>query len=299
MNSISRSAFSFRRLLSMPAVLILLTVSVSLSAQEGKTTELTAVIDGKLEHLGHFSLGDRLRWRSGALDEDRELNVYLPLSYGTDPEARYPVIYLLDGSADEDFIHIAGLVQFASFSWIQMVPESIVVGIANVDRKRDFTYPSKNEKDQKELPTSGGSAAFIEALEREILPLIESRYRIDGGRTLIGQSLGGLLATEILLKKPALFDRYIIVSPSLWWDDGSLLGADPAPGLEKASVFVGVGKEGEIMETAARRLHARLKALDPGPSRLFFHHFPELDHGDTLHLAVYRALDDLFDDPTR
>ena len=58
----------------------------------------------------------------------------------------------MDGSKDEDFIHISGIVQFGSFSWINMLPESIVVGIANVDRKRDFTYPSSVEIDKKELP---------------------------------------------------------------------------------------------------------------------------------------------------
>ena len=69
---------------------------------------------------------------------------------------------LLDGSKDEDFIHIAGIVQFGSFSWINMLPETIVVGIANVDRKRDFTYPSQNTLDQEEFPTSGKSAHFIQ-----------------------------------------------------------------------------------------------------------------------------------------
>ena len=50
---------------------------------------------------------------------------------------------------DEDFIHISGLVQFGSFSWIHMIPESIVVGIANADRKKRFTYPTNNKKTKK------------------------------------------------------------------------------------------------------------------------------------------------------
>lgn len=130
---------------------------------------------------------------------------------------------MLDGSLDEDFIHISGLVQFGSFYWINLVPESIVVGISNVDRKRDFTYPSNNLIDKKELPTSGKSAVFISFIEKELQPLINDKYNTNNTKTLIGRSLGGLLATEILFEKPNLFNNYVIVSPSLWWDDELLL----------------------------------------------------------------------------
>jgi predicted alpha/beta superfamily hydrolase len=88
-----------------------------------------------------FSIGKTVTIQSKVLGEARELNIYLPLGYSGDSAQTFPVIYLLDGSRDEDFIHISGIVQFGSFSWIRMIPESIVVGIGNVDRKRDFTYP--------------------------------------------------------------------------------------------------------------------------------------------------------------
>lgn len=104
-----------------------------------------------------------------------------------------------------------------------MIPESIVVGIGNVDRKRDFTYPFQNELDLKEFPTSGKSEKFISFLEKELQPFIDSTYKTMEMKTIIGQSLGGLLVTKILFKKPELFNNYIIVSPSLWWDDEKLL----------------------------------------------------------------------------
>lgn len=162
-----------------------------------------------------FRICETVKFYSETLEEDRLLNIYLPHGYDPDSAKTYPVIYLLDGSADEDFIHIAGLVQFGSFSWTKMLPEAIVVGIANVDRRRDFTYPSKNEEERRDFPTTGKSETFITSVENEILPLIAKNYRINGTRTLIGQSLGGLLATEILFKHPHLFDNYIIISPSL------------------------------------------------------------------------------------
>ena len=139
-----------------------------------------------------FSIGKTISLKSSILDENRELNIYLPSSYSMDSSKTYPVIYLLDGSKDEDFIHISGIVQFGSFSWINMIPESIVVGIANVDRKRDFTYPSQNEFDIKEFPTSGKSENFITFIENELQLFIDSTYRTTEMKTIIGQSLGGL-----------------------------------------------------------------------------------------------------------
>ena len=93
-----------------------------------------------------FVIGEIVNIHSKELGENRTLNIYLPNGYHPDSLKRYPVIYLLDGSADEDFIHIAGLVQFGSFPWLNILPESIVVGIANVDRKRDFCRKSRSRK---------------------------------------------------------------------------------------------------------------------------------------------------------
>src|SRR5690606_8834222 len=98
--------------------------------------------------------------------EDRLLNIYLPNGY--DKEKVYPVIYLLDGSADEDFLHIVGLVQF--FNLQLKMPDCIVVGIANVDRKRDFTFKTDLEDLKTAYPTTGGSASFIGFIEKELQP---------------------------------------------------------------------------------------------------------------------------------
>ncbi|WP_444903263.1 alpha/beta hydrolase [Microbulbifer sp. CnH-101-E] len=236
-------------------------------------------------------VGDSISFSSAILDEKRTLNVYLPASYQRDTKRSYPVIYLLDGSMNEDFVHIAGLLQFGSFSWINMLPESILVGVVNVDRKRDFTFPSAKKLDRQEFPTSGGSDNFIGFLDREVQPLIENNYRVNGDSTLIGQSLGGLLATEILFKHADLFDNYIIISPSLWWSGESLLKQVPKDCCDNKSVYVGVGKEGEVMERLARALFNK---LDNNKNNIHFGYFEQLDHGDTLHLAVYDAFDKIF-----
>lgn len=175
------------------------------------------------ENSKPFILGVIDEIQSVELAEKRILNIYLPEGYEKDGASKYPVIYLLDGSADEDFIHVVGLVQFNNFSWIDRVPKSIVVGIANVDRRRDFTFPTTVEEEKKKFPSTGHSNKFIAFIEKELQPFIEKKYRTNSSKMIIGQSLGGLLATEILFKKPMLFDKYIIISPSLWWDNGSLL----------------------------------------------------------------------------
>lgn len=248
----------------------------------------------KLNASNPITLGETIELKSDILNENRILNIYLPPNYTTDANKTYPIIYLLDGSIDEDFIHIAGLVQFGSFSWINMLPESIIVGIANSDRKKDFTYPTTNKQDKTDLPTSGKSANFMQFLEKELQPYITTNYKTSGPTTLIGQSLGGLLATEILFKKPHLFDNYIIVSPSLWWDDESLLALQPANYSSKKSIYIAVGKEGDVMERTAGALYDKINSQKKSNTTAFYSFFEKQNHGDALHLAVYDAFEKIF-----
>lgn len=251
-------------------------------------------------HVTPFVLGVIDEIQSKELSEKRVLNIYLPEGYRAEDTVNYPVIYLLDGSADEDFVHIAGLVQFNSFEWIDQVPKSILVGIATVDRKRDFTFPTTVKADKKAYPTTGHSDKFIAFIEKELQPYIEKNYRAGNSRTLIGQSLGGLLATEILFKKSGLFNKYIIVSPSLWWDNGSLLNLNP--GILKSEVkqptdvYIGVGKEGltptknpRVMEVDANLLAEKIKSAGNEQLNVFFDYLPGENHATIMHQAVFNA----------
>lgn len=241
-----------------------------------------------------FSIGVVDEIQSATLNENRTLNIYLPDGYEKNT-ASYPVIYLLDGSSNEDFIHIVGLVQFMTM--IEKMPASIVVGIANVDRKRDFTFPTTIEKDKKDFPTTGSSEKFISFLEKELQPYISKKYRVTDSRTIIGQSLGALVSTEILLKKPELFNHYIIVSPSLWWDNESLLGKAPqllsAQADTNRQVYVSVGSEGKVMETDAKQLYKTLVASGKKNLKVFFQPLPEENHATILHNSIYKAFETL------
>lgn len=227
-----------------------------------------------------FVLGTIEEIVSVRLNEKRILNIYLPEGYNENDSLKYPVIYLLDGSADEDFIHVVGLIQFNNFPWIDRVPKSIVVGIANVDRKRDFTYPTTLEEDKKRYPTTGHSDNFIGFLEEELQPYI---------------------ATEILFKKPELFDKYIIISPSIWWDNGSLLNQSPAilqeTFAQKTDIYIGVGKEGltpgdfpRVMETDANLLTEKIRGTKNKQVQVHFDYLPDEDHATVTHQAIFNAL---------
>ena len=248
-----------------------------------------------------FVLGVIDRLHSKELGEERILNIYLPEGYNKNDTLKYTVTYLLDGSADEDFIHVVGLYQFNSFEWVNRVHKSIIVGIATVDRRRDFTFPTTIEKDKLKYPTTGGSNKFIAFIENELQPYIENKYKTNTSKTIIGQSLGGLLATEILLKKPTLFNQYIIVSPSLWWDNGSLLDKDSsilmASYTNPTAIYVAVGKEGltpteitRVMEVDANLLAEKLKATKSKSVKVHFDYLPEENHATIMHQAIFNAL---------
>lgn len=234
-------------------------------------------------------IGERIEIGSLILDESRILNIYLPPDYYQDSDtASYPVIYLLDGSEDEDFLHVAGLLQYCNFPWVNLEPRAILVGIANVDRRRDYTFPSTVEKNRLENPTSGKSADFMAFLESELIPFIDGKYRTKNERTIIGQSLGGLLASEVLLTRPQLFNRYVIISPSMWWDNGSLLDRpQDFKDTKDRSVYIAVGKEGKAMVNGAKKLNSKLKKA--GIEDVHYEYFPGDSHATMGHLQFYRA----------
>lgn len=273
----------------MRQITILFFLTIATFPAFAQTTQAKPFVLGVMETITSVQLG-----------EDRKLNIYLPEGYMPDSATTYPVIYLLDGAADEDFIHVVGLVQFNNFPWVNRVPRSIVVGIVNVDRKRDFTYPTTIEKDKKWNPSSGKSDKFIAFIEKELQPFIEKNYKTNASKTIIGESLGGLLATEILLKKPTLFDKYIIVSPSLWWDNGSLLhqNADVLQEnfTQKTDIYIGVGKEGlapteipHVMEVDANLLTEKLKNTKSKNVNVYFDYLPQENHATVGHQAVFNA----------
>lgn len=128
-----------------------------------------------------------------------------------------------------------------------LVPSTLVVGIGYPDvvamietvrvRARDLT-PTPSSL----FPGSGGAGAFADFIADELLPWVAERHpsAVDD-TTLFGHSLGGLFAVHMLLTRGSLIDRYIVSSPSLWWDGGRVSDDALAAGDLTGSVFVGIG----------------------------------------------------------
>lgn len=156
--------------------------------------------------------------QSKILNEERIYEISLPDSYYDEKASlkKYPVLVLLDGN--RFFKSISGMVNYMSSdtyrSW--KIPEMIVVAIHNVDRRRDYT-PDKIITVRKN--NSGGGENFLNFLEKELLPEIDSKYRTTSERILFGHSLGGLLATHAYMKENSSFKSFLAIDPSFGtWD---------------------------------------------------------------------------------
>lgn len=135
--------------------------------------------------------------------------VYLPNNYESS-EAAYPVLYLLD--ARTRFHHTTGSV--ASLARIVHIPEMIVVAVVNTQRTRDLTPPWKSEEkpeDRASVIEAGGDADnFLRFLGEELVPHVDSSYRTNSFRILVGHSFGGLFAVHAFVSEPDLFDAFLL-----------------------------------------------------------------------------------------
>lgn len=255
---------------------------------------LSGLVSAQSGNVKPLTIGEIRTLKSKILNEERTLNIYLPQNFSK--AKSYPVIYLLDGSLNEDFIHVTGLVQF--FNQMYAMPETIVVGIANIDRKRDFTFQTDLKDLRQDYPTTGHSDKFISFLEKELKPYIGTQFKV-ADTYLFGQSLGGLLATEILLKKPELFNNYFIISPSLWWDNESLLKSanqllTKIPDT-KIFIYISVGKgEHPVMVKDAEDLYDVLKKSGKKNWTVEYKMMETDNHATILHRSLYEGLVKLF-----
>lgn len=162
--------------------------------------------------------GDKLTIKSAVLGEDRVVLVSLPAGYQNET-GRYPVLYMTDGTAQ--LAHTVGTIEFLARNG--RMPEMIVVAITNTDRTRDLTPTRASMREEggveARFPTSGGADNFLKFIETELIPKIESSYRVQPYRIFAGHSFGGLFAVNAFLTRPDVFNAYIAVSPSMHWDN--------------------------------------------------------------------------------
>lgn len=173
-------------------------------------------------------LGEVVTMHSNILKEDRRILIYKPKD-SIHPEKKYPVIYVLD--ADNHFAQTVEYAKYLSRQDVNVTPPLIVVGITNTDRSRDLT-PSHSTVDyagkldttgNSPYKNSGGNDRFFQFIQKELMPYVNSNYKTQPYRIFAGHSFGALTAINCLINYPDMFDAYIAVSPSFWWDQKFLL----------------------------------------------------------------------------
>lgn len=214
---------------------------------EGTRAAVSPAVPLVLLHAETFTID------SAILKETRRINVLLPTVYGEPVSGPTPTLYMPDGGLDEDFLHIAGLVQvLVSNGTMRPV---LLVGIENTQRRRDMTGPTANAEDRKIAPVVGGSAPFRAFLRDELMPVVRERYGTTAEAGIVGESLAGLFVLETLFEEPELFRTYIAVDPSVWWNNNALLraaGEKPVPdALRGRSVMVVTSGEPSMAQLTA------------------------------------------------
>jgi predicted alpha/beta superfamily hydrolase len=180
----------------------------------------------------------------------------------TQGDAPLPVIYITDGNGNFPLLHVL----HSNLVDEKYLPPALLVGIDypfdkwsdyEALRGRDFTptmLPANTAYADYFSAGTGGAALFLQFLRDELKPSIDANYNTQpDDSTLTGHSLGGLFALYALFQAPSRFQRYVIGSPSIAFDDGSILGSlDTFASTQTdlpARVFIGVGEKETLTVT--------------------------------------------------
>ncbi len=231
------------------------------------------------------------------------INVHLPPTYGINEDS-YPVIYYTDAFVCTEIA--AGTKKILELSG--KIANTILVGISHEgdfmrfvsDRSRDL-IPTHIPQDKvmvypEATPASGGAGNFLAFIEHELFPLIEKEYRVDtSNRGLIGSSYGGLFAAWTMVNRPELFQRYLINSPALYWDDYLILKQEEELWQKSqtlnAKVYISAGeKELEPFLQSVIRFRERFTAHNYKGFEFTFHIMSERDHETSFIEALPNGL---------
>ena len=165
-----------------------------------------------------------------------ELNVALPKKYSNQDTVHYPVLYVLDGKFSFNLMHSIREVMDLGKELKDIIIVSIDAKSTTEDewfasRYYDLTPSSIPQADTlwskimniaEGKFKSGGADNFLNTIEQELIPFVNAHYKTSADRGLSGHSLGGLFTGYCFLKKPKLFNRYGINSPSFWWNNSEM-----------------------------------------------------------------------------
>ncbi len=168
-------------------------------------------------------------FRSSYLPDPRDVSLWLPPNYGTEPERRFPVLYLHDGQNlfDPHTSYVPGRTWGAHATADRLAHEGLVepvilVGVNNTGHRRMAEYtPSRDWRHG-----GGQGPLYARLLVDELKPLVDGALRTRTGPAdtgLAGSSLGGLISLAIGLDYPQVFGKLGVLSPSVWWNGREIL----------------------------------------------------------------------------
>ena len=237
-------------------------------------------------------IGQRFQIESEVLQEERSYQIYLPPSYYTSPQQQFPVLYVIDG--DYNFRYLTGLVEQLSET-SESIPELIVVGISDRGQQNYIKNLTPTIDEPKEGEQSGRATLFLQFLAEELKPKIQKDYRAASFDILTGHSIGGLFVVNSLLTRPEVFDAYIAISPSMWWNEYAVSKwAGAALAKEKdwnKFLYLTLANEQQM---GVIGLIDVLDRQAPAGLDWTFKHLPEENHGSVAVPTIRMSLKQLF-----
>ncbi len=241
-----------------------------------------------------INIGEQIKYHSLILNEYVLLDIHLPKNYSK--KNKYPVLYLLDG--EFFFSQVASIVDYLSDNKYvpkSLIPKFIIIGITTKDRNKDFTPTLQIDR----FPTSGKAEEFLNFFTKELFPYVENNYSSNSKRLLTGWSLGGLFTTYCYLNHSDLFDYYLAVSPSLWWDNmlmtKQLIGTISEKKLSKKKYTMTIGAlEAGHMPQSIKESFLPVISKAADPNSFSFIEIEGESHNFTPLLAFYKGLQSIF-----
>ncbi|KAF7786156.1 hypothetical protein PRUB_a0633 [Pseudoalteromonas rubra] len=227
------------------------------------------------------------------LTETPSITVALPSSYATNSTKRYPVLYVLDGELNGELVKgMLHRLHLSNGSY-----EHIIVGITTNNRLRDFA-PTVNKDPRGPVGEGGGGDHFLDFMEEELIPKINSDYRTSNFNVLAGHSVAGLLVIHSFQSRPKLFQSHLAFSPAVWWGARETSEATKKYVKSKKTIqnylYMGIGDEGgemrEVYDSLAQTI-MRNRHLD---LKLQLDEFDNDSHDFTMAVGLYNALRGLF-----
>ncbi|GGK23824.1 hypothetical protein GCM10007962_17550 [Yeosuana aromativorans] len=225
-------------------------------------------------------------FESNKLGESRELKIQLPRGYSNDTDKVYPLFIVLDG--DYLFEAVAGNVDYYSY-WEDM-PESVVVGINQVDKRYDDCMYSE----QNSLPIEKG-ANFFEFIGTELIPYIQNKYRIGNFKAVVGHGETANFINYYLLKEQPLFQAYIVVSPELA-PQMSTYVPDRLTKIKSRLFYYLATTTNDVpsIKKGVDELNTSLKGIDNDQVSYYFDNFDGPSYYSVPAHAIPNALEDIF-----